>query len=72
MVTYAAFSPEYRGKGYILGALEYMNSYLQKKMQTNIVGVQLNPTDDKAIWQHLGFSDLQVMQSGQEVLIVEK
>lgn len=70
VITYAALDKKARGEGVIRSLLRLANRMLIEQSGSMIMGVQLNPTDNKDIWKHLGFVELASMGNLTEVLLV--
>ncbi len=69
IITFAGLSEESRGKGEIRELIKAANNHLLYKHGSLIVGVQLNPTDNKAVWRHLGFVETSFVGSTEALLM---
>lgn len=70
IITYAALNKEVRGESLIRLLIKLANKSLISQNGSMIMGVQLNPSDNKTIWKHLGFVELAYMGNLTEVLLV--
>ncbi|MGR5328589.1 hypothetical protein [Photobacterium damselae] len=73
LVTYAALSDKDQGKGLIKTLLRKCQELLdQGQHNTVICAIQMNDTDNRDIWKHLGFTEAYGIANGTTALVDPK